>query len=223
MNNAGVFLYKPFLQTLPSEWDRVVATNLGGAFNFSRAVLPGMIARRTGRIVNVSSIHGLHGDANLTAHCAAKFGLIGLTQALAREVRKANVTVNAVCPGTTDNRTPDTELSPRSTPLLRQAAAPGCRRGGRLALHRRGVWNHGRRDRGLRRDAPDNSAVTRAAEQAAEPLEHPPRDQRRAFRIRMIAVGGKPRRVPGDQVGDRNGPRAVSQRRAVRSARSNPE
>jgi NAD(P)-dependent dehydrogenase (short-subunit alcohol dehydrogenase family) len=68
------------------------------------AVLTGMVERRDGRIVNVSSIHGTRGDANVVAHSAAKFGLIGMTQALAREFRAHNITVNAVCPGTVENR-----------------------------------------------------------------------------------------------------------------------
>jgi 3-oxoacyl-[acyl-carrier protein] reductase len=77
-----------------------------------------MVARGSGRIVNVSSIHGLHGDANLTAHCAAKFGLVGFTESLARELREHNVTVNAVCPGTTENREPDE--APRTSPLAQK-------------------------------------------------------------------------------------------------------
>lgn len=117
VNNAGIFLWKPFLGLTPEEWDRVIATNLTGAFNFCRAVVPEMASRMTGRIVNVSSIHGLHGDANLSAHCAAKFGLIGLTQSLAKELRASNVTVNAVCPGTTNNREPEEESLPRKAPL----------------------------------------------------------------------------------------------------------
>ena len=63
-----------------------------------------MVERRRGRIVNVASIHGMRGDANVVAQSAAKFGLIGLTQALAREFRSHNVAVNAVCPGTVENR-----------------------------------------------------------------------------------------------------------------------
>jgi NAD(P)-dependent dehydrogenase (short-subunit alcohol dehydrogenase family) len=117
VNNAGVFLWKPFLGLTPEEWDRVISTNLTGAFNFCRVVIPEMAARMSGRIVNVSSIHGLHGDANLSAHCAAKFGLIGLTQSLAKELRGHNITVNAVCPGTTNNREPDEDSLPRKAPL----------------------------------------------------------------------------------------------------------
>ena len=69
-----------------------------------RAVLPGMVERRSGRIVNVASIHGMRGDANVVAQSAAKFGLIGMTQALAREFRSHNIAVNAVSPGTVENK-----------------------------------------------------------------------------------------------------------------------
>ena len=108
VNNAGVFLWRPFLQSTPEEWDLVLSTNLTGAANFCRAVLPGMVARRRGRIVNVSSIHGMRGEANLASHSAAKFGLIGLTQSLAREFREHNIAVNAVCPGTVETRIDET-------------------------------------------------------------------------------------------------------------------
>jgi NAD(P)-dependent dehydrogenase (short-subunit alcohol dehydrogenase family) len=117
VNNAGVFLVRPFLGLTPEEWDRVVSTNLTGAVNFCRAVLPGMVERRRGRIVNVSSIHGMRGDANLSAHSAAKFGLIGLTQSLAREFREHNIAVNAVCPGSVENRADEAEAAERSSPL----------------------------------------------------------------------------------------------------------
>ena len=117
VNNAGVFLWRPFLQLSPEEWDLVISTNLTGAANFCRAVLPGMVERRRGRIVNVSSIHGMRGEANLAAHSAAKFGLIGLTQSLAREFRGDNIAVNAVCPGTVENRLEETGAPSREQPL----------------------------------------------------------------------------------------------------------
>jgi NAD(P)-dependent dehydrogenase (short-subunit alcohol dehydrogenase family) len=117
VNNAGVFLWRPFLALSSDEWDLVISTNLTGAANFCRAVLPGMSERRRGRIVNVSSIHGMRGDANLAAHSAAKFGLIGLTQSLAREFRAFNIAVNAVCPGTVENRVDETGAADRSAPL----------------------------------------------------------------------------------------------------------
>ena len=117
VNNAGVFIWRPFLQLTPEEWDLVLLTNLTGAANFCRAVLPGMVERRRGRIVNVSSIHGVRGDANLAAHSAAKFGLIGLTQSLAREFREHNIAVNAVCPGTVENKIDETGAENRREPL----------------------------------------------------------------------------------------------------------
>ncbi|MGE5414916.1 MAG: SDR family NAD(P)-dependent oxidoreductase [Syntrophomonadaceae bacterium] len=104
VNNAGIFIWRPFLKLSAEEWDRVIATNLSGAASFCRAVLPGMVERRRGRIVNVASIHGMRGDANVVAQSAAKFGLIGMTQALAREFRSHNVAVNAVSPGAVENR-----------------------------------------------------------------------------------------------------------------------
>jgi 2-hydroxycyclohexanecarboxyl-CoA dehydrogenase len=104
VNNAGIFIWRPFLKMTPEDWDRVLATNLTGAADFCRAVLPGMVERRRGRIVNVSSIHGMRGDANVAAQAAAKFGLIGLTQSLAREFREHNIAINAVCPGTVENK-----------------------------------------------------------------------------------------------------------------------
>lgn len=117
VNNAGVFLWRPFLKLSAEEWDLVISTNLTGAANFCRAVLPGMMVRRRGRIVNVSSIHGMRGEANLAAHSAAKFGLIGMTQSLAREFREFNIAVNAVCPGTVENKLDETGAADRAAPL----------------------------------------------------------------------------------------------------------
>ena len=104
VNNAGVFFWRPFLKLPPEDWDRVIATNLSAAASMCRAALPGMVERRSGRIVNVASIHGMRGDANVVAQSAAKFGLIGMTQALAREFRGHNIAVNAVSPGTVENK-----------------------------------------------------------------------------------------------------------------------
>jgi len=117
INNAGVFVWRPFLELTPEDWDRVLTTNLTGAANFCRAVLPGMVKRRRGRIVNVASVHGIRGDANVSAQSAAKFGLIGLTQSLAREFREHNIAVNAVCPGAVENRLDETGAAERASPL----------------------------------------------------------------------------------------------------------
>jgi NAD(P)-dependent dehydrogenase (short-subunit alcohol dehydrogenase family) len=103
VNNAGVFVWKALAELEEAEWDRILDTNLKSSYLLVHAALPALVASGRGRILNVSSIHGTVGDANVVAHCAAKFGLIGLTKALAAELRGAGVTVNAICPGSTDN------------------------------------------------------------------------------------------------------------------------
>jgi 2-hydroxycyclohexanecarboxyl-CoA dehydrogenase len=117
VNNAGVFFWRPFLKLTPADWDLVIATNLTGAASFCRAVLPGMSERKSGKIVNVSSVHGVRGDANVAAQSAAKFGLIGLTQSLAREFRESNIAVNAVCPGSVENKLDESGAADRAAPL----------------------------------------------------------------------------------------------------------
>jgi 3-oxoacyl-[acyl-carrier protein] reductase len=99
VNNAGVTGDGLLLRMKREEWDRVVTINLTGAFEMTRAVLPAMIRARYGRIVNISSVVGLMGNAGQANYCAAKAGLIGLTKSLAREVASRQITVNAVAPG----------------------------------------------------------------------------------------------------------------------------
>ena len=102
VNNAGQAGSAPFGKTDAALWQRMLDVNLGGTFHCTQAVLPGMLARRWGRIVNVASTAGLVGYRYVAAYCAAKHGVIGLTRALALEVADKGVTVNAVCPGFTD-------------------------------------------------------------------------------------------------------------------------
>jgi NAD(P)-dependent dehydrogenase (short-subunit alcohol dehydrogenase family) len=102
INNAGAATSAPFLKTSRALWDELLAVNLTGAFHCAQAALPGMIEAGWGRIVNVASTAGLKGYGYVAAYCAAKHGLIGLTRALALEVARKGVTVNAVCPGFTD-------------------------------------------------------------------------------------------------------------------------
>jgi 3-oxoacyl-[acyl-carrier protein] reductase len=99
VNNAGVTGDGLLMRMKREEWDRVVKVNLTGAFEMTRAVLPAMIRARYGRIVNISSVVGLMGNAGQANYCAAKAGLIGLTKSLAREVASRQITVNAVAPG----------------------------------------------------------------------------------------------------------------------------
>jgi 3-oxoacyl-[acyl-carrier protein] reductase len=99
VNNAGVRRESLLALTSDEDWDAVVDTNLGGLFRCCRAVLRGMIVRRRGAIVNVSSLSALHGVAGQAAYASSKAGILGLTRSLAREVGKRNIRVNAVVPG----------------------------------------------------------------------------------------------------------------------------
>ncbi|TMQ72348.1 MAG: 3-oxoacyl-ACP reductase FabG [Candidatus Eisenbacteria bacterium] len=99
VNNAGITRDGVFLRMDDEQWQQVIDTNLGGAFRCSRAVARTMMKARHGRIVNVSSVVGLMGNAGQANYAASKAGLLGLTKSLARELASRNVTVNAVCPG----------------------------------------------------------------------------------------------------------------------------
>ncbi|HLY04530.1 MAG TPA: SDR family NAD(P)-dependent oxidoreductase [Rhizomicrobium sp.] len=102
VNNAGAAESAPFAKTSDSMLERMLSVNLHSAFRCSRAVLPAMLARGYGRIVNISSIAGLRGYPYVTAYVAAKHALVGFSRALAMELAQKGITVNAVCPGYTD-------------------------------------------------------------------------------------------------------------------------
>jgi 3-oxoacyl-[acyl-carrier protein] reductase len=99
VNNAGITRDNLFMRMKEEEWDAVIGVNLKGVFNFTKAVIRSMISARYGRIVNLSSVVGLMGNAGQTNYAASKAGLIGFTKALARETASRNVTVNCVAPG----------------------------------------------------------------------------------------------------------------------------
>jgi 3-oxoacyl-[acyl-carrier protein] reductase len=99
VNNAGVTRDNLLMRMKEDEWDTVLEVNLKGVFNFSQALIRHMIRNRYGRIVNVSSVVGLMGNAGQTNYSASKAGVIGFTKSLAREVASRGITVNAVAPG----------------------------------------------------------------------------------------------------------------------------
>lgn len=99
VNNAGMNIRKPLLETTEADFDRVLGVHLKGMFFMAQAVLPGMLARGHGRIINIASQLAFKGQAGIVAYCAAKAGIVGFTRALAREVAPAGVLVNAIAPG----------------------------------------------------------------------------------------------------------------------------
>ena len=99
VNNAGVTEDNLILRMGKEAWDRVLATNLTGVFLLTQAVIKGMVRKRYGRIVNVTSVVGLMGNAGQANYAASKAGLIGLTKSVARELASRNITCNAVAPG----------------------------------------------------------------------------------------------------------------------------
>jgi 3-oxoacyl-[acyl-carrier protein] reductase len=99
VNNAGITRDNLLMRMREEEWDAVLAVNLKGVFNFSRAAIRPMISNRFGRIVNISSVVGVMGNAGQANYAASKAGVIGLTKSLAREVAGREVTVNCVAPG----------------------------------------------------------------------------------------------------------------------------
>jgi len=102
VNNAGWDVFRPFTRTEPAQWDRLIAVNLTGALHMHHAVLPGMVARKAGRIVNIASDAARVGSSGEAVYAACKGGLVAFSKTIAREHARHGITVNVVCPGPTD-------------------------------------------------------------------------------------------------------------------------
>jgi len=99
INNAGISCNGLFQELQSDEWERLMNVNLTGVYNCSKAVLPEMISKKQGKIINISSVWGMVGASNEVAYSASKAGVIGLTKALAKEVGPSNIQVNCIAPG----------------------------------------------------------------------------------------------------------------------------
>ena len=102
VNNAGWDVFCPFTKTEPAQWDRLIAINLVGALQMHHTVLPGMVARRSGRIVNIASDAARVGSSGEAVYAACKGGIVAFSKTIAREHARHGITVNVVCPGPTD-------------------------------------------------------------------------------------------------------------------------
>ena len=118
INNAGVDLYKLITDTAVKEWDGVFSVNVKAAFILTKFALKSMIARKSGSIVNVSSVWGISGASMEAAYSASKAALIGLTKATAKEVAESGITVNCVCPGVIDTKMNDCFSSDEKEELI---------------------------------------------------------------------------------------------------------
>lgn len=104
VNAAGIAVFGPAMEFRDEDFENLIQTNLRGIFFACRFVLPSMIQRKSGHIINIASIAGKVGSANRAVYCASKFGVVGFTESLAEEVRQHCIRVSVICPGSTDTR-----------------------------------------------------------------------------------------------------------------------
>lgn len=130
VNNAGISHIGLFTDMTQNEWDRIMGINLTGCFNMTQACVKSMISRKSGAIVNISSVWGVHGASCEVAYSASKAGMIGMTKALAKELGASGITVNCIAPGVIDSPMNSSHLSEEelqeladSTPLMRLGRA----------------------------------------------------------------------------------------------------
>lgn len=128
VNNAGISMIKPFLDMSYEDWQRMIDVDLTGVFNVTRAVVPSMVNRKSGAVVNVSSVWGTCGASCEVAYSAAKAGVIGFTKALAKELGPSGITVNAVAPGVIDSPMNSAHLTSEELAELAEET-PLCRLG----------------------------------------------------------------------------------------------
>ena len=151
VNNAGWDEMRPFIETDEPFWDRVIEVNFKGGLRLTRAVLPGMVERGCGRIVNIGSDAGRVGSSLESVYSGAKGGVIAFTKTIAREVARGGVTANTVCPGPTD------------TPMLREVTGGDGGREGDRRDDARGPDEAARRRRRTSRRRSRSSPPTRRA------------------------------------------------------------
>jgi NAD(P)-dependent dehydrogenase (short-subunit alcohol dehydrogenase family) len=132
VNNAGTAVRADVASTPRADWDRVMALNVTAVYEMCRAVLPGMLERGCGRIVNVASVAGLVGIQNRAAYCASKAAVVGLTRAMAADHAAAGLRINAVCPGTVHTEWIDRILADHPDPAQGRAAMEARQLEGRL-------------------------------------------------------------------------------------------
>ena len=116
VNNAGITKDTLLMRMSEQDWDDVIDTNLKGAFNFSKAACRPMMSQREGKVINISSISGVIGNAGQVNYASAKAGMIGMTKSLAKELASRNIQVNAIAPGFVD-----TDMTVKLTPQQREA------------------------------------------------------------------------------------------------------
>jgi NAD(P)-dependent dehydrogenase (short-subunit alcohol dehydrogenase family) len=114
VNSAGLGIFGPVVDFKDEDFETLIETNLRGIFFASKFVLPSMIERRRGHIINIASIAGKVGSANRAVYCASKFAVVGFTESLAEEVRQYGIRASVICPGSTDTRFSGNEIAGKS-------------------------------------------------------------------------------------------------------------